>query len=101
MAIFAGTSGAVRGMLSREVTNPGRLLRALVFIVAAWVLCGLSDPAAAQELPHPPEHRNLPATADAYGIVFDQWVARRKPATAILAVRRDGQTIAVRGHSVD
>jgi CubicO group peptidase (beta-lactamase class C family) len=81
---------------------PGGLLRTLVFIVAvAWSICGLSDPAAAQSLPRPLEHRNLPATADAYRIVFDQWVARRKPESAILAVRRDGRTISANGHNVD
>ena len=62
---------------------------------------GLSDPAAAQALAWPPEHRNLPATPEAYGIVFDQWVARRKPESAILAVRRGGQTVAARGHNAD
>src|SRR5919106_686991 len=85
---------------------PDGSLRALVFIVAVawvaavWTMCGLSDPAAAQTLPRPPEHRNLPATAEAYGIVFDQWAARRKPATAIMAVRRGGQTLSAPGHKV-
>ena len=49
----------------------------------------------------PPEHRNLPATAEAYDVVFDQWAARRKPATAIMAVRRGGETVSARAHDVD
>jgi CubicO group peptidase (beta-lactamase class C family) len=77
-------------------------LRALALLVAvACTVCALPTLALAQPRPKPPEHRNLPATADAYAIVFDQWVARRKPASAILVVRRGGTTVSLNGHNAD
>jgi CubicO group peptidase (beta-lactamase class C family) len=65
----------------------------------AWAIAGSFEPAAAQ--PRPPEHRTLPSTPDAYTQVFDQWVGRRKPESAILAVRRNGETVSVNGHRTD
>ena len=48
----------------------------------------------------PPRNRQqaLPDTADAYGIVFDQWVKNREPKTAILVVRRGGKTVFAKGY---
>jgi CubicO group peptidase (beta-lactamase class C family) len=39
--------------------------------------------------------------ADFYGSAFDAWVAKRRPATAIVAVRRNGETIFLKGHNAD
>lgn len=43
----------------------------------------------------------LPNTPDRYGVVFDEWVARTHPKTAILVVRRNGRTVFVKGHNAD
>src|SRR5918993_2040947 len=39
--------------------------------------------------------------ADSYGKAFDAWVAKERPATAVVAVRRDGETIFLKGHNAD
>lgn len=39
--------------------------------------------------------------ADAYGRAFDAWVAKHRPETAIAAVRRQGETIFLKGHNAD
>src|SRR5687768_17540735 len=39
--------------------------------------------------------------ADFYGNAFDTWVAKYRPATAVAAVRRDGETIFLKGHNAD
>lgn len=39
--------------------------------------------------------------ADFYGKAFDAWVAKHRPATAVAAVRRDGETIFLSGHNAD
>jgi CubicO group peptidase (beta-lactamase class C family) len=39
--------------------------------------------------------------ADFYGKAFDGWVAKVRPATAVVAVRRDGETIFLKGHNTD
>ena len=51
----------------------------------------------------PPRNRQpaLPDSADAYGIVFDQWVKNREPKTAILVVRRGGKTVFAKGYGAD
>ena len=51
----------------------------------------------------PPRNRRsaLPDTVDAYGMVFDQWVKKREPKTAILVVRRGGKTVFAKGHGAD
>lgn len=36
-----------------------------------------------------------------YAAVFDQWVARHQPNSAILVVRRSGQTVFAKGHGAD
>src|SRR5260221_9555664 len=80
----------------------GELLRARTFLMAVVVaIGGLPGPAAAQLRIRPPEHHDLPGTPAAYGIVFDQWVARRTPKTAGLVVRRGGKTVFVKGHNTD
>src|SRR5262245_58506863 len=33
--------------------------------------------------------------------VFDEWVARRQPRTAILVIRRGGHTVFQKGHNAD
>jgi CubicO group peptidase (beta-lactamase class C family) len=43
----------------------------------------------------------LPETVDRYGLVFDDWVARNQPKSAILVVRRGGKTVFTRGHNAD
>ena len=43
----------------------------------------------------------LPDTVDAYGMVFDQWVKAREPKSAILVVRRDGNTVFAKGSGAD
>jgi CubicO group peptidase (beta-lactamase class C family) len=45
--------------------------------------------------------QSLPNTVNRYGVVFDEWVARRQPKTAVLVIRRDGKTVFVSGHGVD
>jgi len=42
-----------------------------------------------------------PQVFDAYDQAFDAWVAKHRPATAIAAVRRDGETIFLKGHNAD
>jgi CubicO group peptidase (beta-lactamase class C family) len=42
-----------------------------------------------------------PASAATYGMVFDQWVKKRQPKTAILVVRRGGKTVFLKGHGAD
>jgi CubicO group peptidase (beta-lactamase class C family) len=39
--------------------------------------------------------------ADFYGSAFDAWVAKYRPATAVAAVRRNGETIFLKGHNAD
>jgi CubicO group peptidase (beta-lactamase class C family) len=41
------------------------------------------------------------ASADQYGGVFDDWIAKHRPKTAILVVRRNGKTVFVKGHNAD
>jgi CubicO group peptidase (beta-lactamase class C family) len=43
----------------------------------------------------------LPESAEIYATIFDAWVARRRPTTAIFAVRRAGRTVFLKGHGVD
>jgi CubicO group peptidase (beta-lactamase class C family) len=77
-------------------------LRGRAFLLAVvFAVGGLVGPAAAQLRVRPPEHHDLPGTPAAYGIVFDQWVARRAPKTAVLVVRRDGKTVFAKGHNTD
>lgn len=40
-------------------------------------------------------------SADRYASVFDEWVARRQPKTAVLVVRRSGNTVFAKGHNAD
>src|SRR4029079_3569647 len=43
----------------------------------------------------------LPDTVERYGMVFDDWVARRHPKTAILVVRRGGKDVFTKGFNAD
>jgi CubicO group peptidase (beta-lactamase class C family) len=42
-----------------------------------------------------------PQLAATYGQAFDAWVAKRRPTTAIAAVRWHGETVFLKGHGVD
>ena len=78
-----------------QIDSDGRALRARTFLLAVLLsIGGLVGPAAAQQ-------RDPPGTPAAYGAVFDQWVARRAPKTAILVVRRDGKMVFAKGHNID
>src|SRR5262249_12295571 len=55
----------------------------------------------AQAVPTAPAAPELPDTVEAYGVVFDAWLAKYKPQTAILAVRRGGRTVFLKGHGTD
>jgi CubicO group peptidase (beta-lactamase class C family) len=39
--------------------------------------------------------------SNSYEAAFDAWVSKQRPATAIAAVRRDGETIFLKGHNTD
>jgi CubicO group peptidase (beta-lactamase class C family) len=45
--------------------------------------------------------RSEPQFSDAYGKAFDTWVAKHHPTTAIVAVRRHGKTVFLKGHGAD
>jgi CubicO group peptidase (beta-lactamase class C family) len=45
--------------------------------------------------------RSEPQSSDAYGKAFDAWVAKHHPTTAIVAVRRHGETVFLKGHGTD
>lgn len=49
----------------------------------------------------PPPAQTALTGVDRYGAVFDDWVARRHPNTAILVVRRGGKTVFAKGHNAD
>jgi CubicO group peptidase (beta-lactamase class C family) len=48
-----------------------------------------------------PLDRAAAEAVDAYGKVFDAWVKQRDPKTAIMVVRRGGQTVFAKGHNAD
>ena len=48
-----------------------------------------------------PAPEALPDTVERYGVVFDQWVEKWQPKSAILVVRRDGRTVFTKGHNAD
>jgi CubicO group peptidase (beta-lactamase class C family) len=72
-------------------------LRAAAFALGLVALAGL----AAHERAAAQSPNALPDTADAYGVVFDQWVKDREPKTAILVVRRGGKTVFAKGYNAD
>ncbi len=43
----------------------------------------------------------LPQTVDAYSMVFDAWLAKRNPETAILVIRHNGKTVFSKGAGAD
>ena len=81
----------------------------------AAVLLWMAVPAAAQAPDEPASEQvpppapaapvtprpALPDTVEAYGVVFDAWLAKHKPETAILVVRRGGKTVFLKGHGTD
>jgi len=42
-----------------------------------------------------------PYVSDTYGNAFDAWLAKHRPETAVAAVRRDSETIFLKGHNTD
>ncbi len=82
----------------------------LAFVVAFLGLAMIAE-TAAQSPPQPAVKAPLvqtpkaPAslsdTVDAYAAVFDAWVKKHRPTTAILVVRRQGKTVFLKGHGVD
>ena len=45
--------------------------------------------------------RSQAQVSDAYAAAFDAWIAKHRPATAIAAVRRHGETVFLKGHNAD
>jgi CubicO group peptidase (beta-lactamase class C family) len=70
-------------------------------IVAIATAAVAQSHASASTGPLPPQAPASSHTVDRSGVVFDEWVARREPKTAILVVRRDGRTVFARGHNAD
>jgi len=75
-------------------------------IVVALLAGVTADQAAAQSHAYAtpaslPQDVALPGTVERYGIVFDEWVAKWQPASAILVVRRGGRNVFMKGHNVD
>ena len=105
--IFSGPAQNIPTMLGLGHTKRfDRSLRAATAILSLASLVSLAvfDRAAAQipSLASPSQPSPaMPTTADAYSAVFDQWVIRHRPNTAILVVRRGGKTLAIKGHGVD
>jgi CubicO group peptidase (beta-lactamase class C family) len=52
-------------------------------------------------IPAVPEVPRLPDTPEAYGIVFDAWLAQHRASTAVVVVRRGGRTVFLKGHGSD
>jgi CubicO group peptidase (beta-lactamase class C family) len=78
----------------------------MAFLIGAAFAAASGDGAAAQTnalasvaMPEPADA--LPDTVDRYGMVFDAWVAKYQPKTAILVVRRNGKTVFSKGHNID
>lgn len=59
----------------------------------------LLAPAAASA--QPANAQPLPDSADAYRIAADRWIARHKPETAVILVKRGGRVVYARGERTD
>jgi CubicO group peptidase (beta-lactamase class C family) len=75
-------------------------------LLALMALLGCIDVAAAQAVRRPQSAASLvrsstPEAASGYVAAFDAWRATRQPKTAILAVRRGGETVFARGYNAD
>jgi CubicO group peptidase (beta-lactamase class C family) len=81
--------------------------RASMFVAGLALLAGMTarEPAAQSQAYAVPasleQEMALSNTVDRYGTVFDEWVAKWQPKTAILAVRRGGKTVFLKGHNAD
>ena len=65
----------------------------------AAVLAGLIGPLPAPRAAADEVHPTVPAAV--YGGIFEDWLKKYEPKTAILVVRRGGKNVFVRGHNVD
>ena len=75
-----------------------------VFVLASllvWQQHAAAQTQAFASSASPEAHQGLPDTVDRYAMVFDEWVARRQPKSAVLVVRRGGKTVFTRGHNTD
>lgn len=81
--------------------RPGIGLGSFALAVAV-LLVAPPKPAAAQTYASTDHHvQSLPENAAGYSAVFDRWVAKNQPKSAILVVRRGGQTVFAKGHGAD
>ena len=86
------------GIGTREIA----LVAAAALSFCAMALDGAAAQSQASILPAPlHQAAQLPNTVDRYGMVFDAWVEKHQPKTAILVVRRDGKTVFTKGHNAD
>jgi CubicO group peptidase (beta-lactamase class C family) len=81
--------------------NFWRAVSAVVFFAGLATDQGAAQPQTYAVPVSLAQQHALPNTVDRYGVVFDDWVARWRPQTAVLAVRRDGKTVFMKGHNVD
>ncbi|MBX9775634.1 MAG: beta-lactamase family protein [Xanthobacteraceae bacterium] len=77
---------------ARKARNPEmtRLSHTLVSVLSIATALALVATAPRAEPP-----------ADLYGKAFEAWVAKVRPATAVAAVRRSGETLFLKGHNAD
>ena len=72
--------------------------RRAVALMVAVVAAGISLPTDALAQAYASTGADTPSGGvSRYGMVFDQWVAKRQPARAILVVRREGRTVFAKG----
>ena len=91
-----GYNWGVRKMMS--VHRPLRiaaLALCLATVAASRDAAAQAHASAAPELMQPAQA--APDKVDRYGVVFDEWAARRQPKSAILVVRRGGKTVFEQG----
>jgi CubicO group peptidase (beta-lactamase class C family) len=69
--------------------------------LVAALIAALASPLGAAPVGRIGVQSHPPGTPAAYGIVFDDWIKKRQPKTAVLVVRRGGKTVFAEGHGVD
>jgi CubicO group peptidase (beta-lactamase class C family) len=65
------------------------------------VIAALAMPGHAAAQAYASTDRSFQPTASRYGAVFDEWVAKHQPKSAVLVVRRSGQLVFAKGHGAD